>query len=305
MDNQPVRTMDGLGPEDMAIPEVKLIQNVGGFEAKAGGAVPGDFYCTVTGEIIKGETGFDIVVVDIRKQRTYWGRTEIEDEPPICASPDAKINMNGENCDRCPYEARCDTPWTVPAAERRNKCLPSYIILAIDTRNYLPILARASGISTQSVRELLTTLRLNKQLKGEYHRAMIHVTSQTKKTPSGDAFAMVLRSTGLISDAKQVEELKDQSLQLLGVLLLPEGVTASEETSPQETVTASEETSLQEAVAIQPQEVVVQPQAMAVRNPPQEVKARAAPAISKTTKVASEPDVPAPKVVLKPIDTDF
>lgn len=230
MVNQPIRTMDGLGPEDMAIPEIKLIQNVGGSEAKASGAQPGDFYCTVTGEIIKGTIGFDFVVVDIRKQRTYWGRTEIEDEPPICASADGKANMLGDSCDQCPYEVRTDVPWAIPATERRNKCLPTYSILAIDIRNYLPILVRASGISTQSVRELLTSLRLNKALKGEYHRALVHVSSAMRKTAGGEAFAIVLRATGLISDQKQVEELKDQSIQLLGVALLPEGI--SEEQLP-------------------------------------------------------------------------
>lgn len=224
MANEPIRTMDGLGPEDMAIPEIKLIQNVGGSEAKESGAKPGDFYCTVTGEIIKNSPGFDIIVVDIRKQRTYWGRTEIEDEPPVCASLDARVNMQGESCDQCPYEARSDTPWTLSIAERRQKCLPSYTILAIDIRNQLPILMRAAGISTQTVRELLTSLRLNKQLKGEYYRANIHVTSQTRKTASGDAFVLILRTTGLISDQKQVEELKVQSLQMLGMTLLPEGI---------------------------------------------------------------------------------
>lgn len=232
MVNQPTRTMDGLGPEDMALPEIKLIQNVGGSEAKAGGAAPGDFYCTVTGEIIKGETGFDLVVVDIHKQRTYWGRTEIEDEPPICASADAKVNMQGDSCEQCPYNVRTDAPWAIPAAERRNMCLPTYSVLAIDTRNYMPILVRASGISTQSVRELLTSLRLNKSLKGEYHRAQVHVTSVTKKTASGEAFAMVLRITDLIADPKQIEALKSQSIQLLGVPLLPEGVQEEDLTSP-------------------------------------------------------------------------
>lgn len=300
MDNQPTRTMDGLGPEDMAIPEVKLIQNVGGAEAKASGAIPGDFYCTVTGEAIKGDVGFDIVVVDIRKQRTYWGRTEIEDEPPICASLDAKVNMNGESCDQCPYEARCDTPWTVPATERRNKCLPSYTILAIDARNYLPILVRASGISTQSVRELLTSLRLNKQLKGEYHRARIHVTSTIKKTASGDAFAMILRSTGLISDPKQIDELKSQSLQLLGVTLLPEGVSEeiSEEAGSQDVPFIG---GIPQDVAEQLPEKITQEGAIVVQ----------APVAAKAAKVAPEPEAPkhlgggVSTVVSEPIDTDF
>ena len=33
---------DNLGPEDMAIPEIKLVQNVGGSIAKQSGAVSGE-----------------------------------------------------------------------------------------------------------------------------------------------------------------------------------------------------------------------------------------------------------------------
>jgi len=227
MTEQPARAMDSYGSEDMAIPELKLVQSVGGAEAKAAGAQPGNFYCTITGEIIPGADGLDIIVVDIRKNRTFWGRTEIEDEPPICASMDARYNMEGVSCDLCPEDARCDTPWLLDAAARRGKCLLNYTVLCIDYRNQLPMLIRASGISTQAVRELMTQLRMNKQLKGEYHRAIVHVTSQPKKTASGEAFAMTLRASKIIQDVQLIEDLKHQSRGLLGTaVMLPEGVQA-------------------------------------------------------------------------------
>lgn len=223
---QPVRAMDSYGTEDMTIPEIKLVQNVGGTEAKEAGAVPGDFFSIVTGEVTKGDVGLDIVVVDIRKTRTYWGRTEIEDEPPICGSSDGKTNQDQESCEQCPHDARCDTPWLLPAAERRTKCLLNYTVLAINAKDGLPTLLRATGISTQAVRSLMTALRLNKTLKGEYHRALVHVTSVIKKSESGEAYAMSLRATKLVDDEAQVEEFRVQSLSLLGMAdaaLLPEG----------------------------------------------------------------------------------
>lgn len=293
MTTQPTRSMDTYGPEDMAIPEMKLIQNVGGTEAKALGAQPGDFYCNITGEIIT--EGFDIVVVDVRKNRTYWGRTEIEDEPPICASLDAHANMQGEECAQCPYDVRCDTPWLLDAAERRTKCLLNYSILAIDVRNQLPLLIRASGISTQAVRELLTALRLNKQLRGEYHRALVHVSSLAKKTAQGEVFAMVLRSTGLITEPQQIEELKIQSLQLLGVKLLPEGVTTE---SPVETI-PEEATPPEKRVAPPVQPAKTEPEAKQASTP-------TAPAAEKITKVVEPtPAVKEEPAAVKPIDTEF
>ena len=217
------RNMDTFGPEDMAIPEVKLIQNVGGSEAKDQGAVPGDFYSNITGEVIKGHEGFDIIVVDIQKNRTYWGRTEIEEDPPICASLDTRTSILGDSCDECPHDARCDTPWLIDATERRTKCLLNFNVLAINAANSMPLLMRVSGISTQAVRELITQLRLNKHLKGQYHRAVIHVGSMAKKTASGEAFALQLRAKELLTDAALVEEFKMQSRQLLGTVIgIPE-----------------------------------------------------------------------------------
>jgi hypothetical protein len=228
------REMDGYGPEDFVIPEIKLIQNVGGETAKGEGAKPGDFYIQITGEKITEP--FNITVIDIRKQRTYWGRTEIADEPPVCSSADGKTSLNGEECDKCPYEARNDTPWLLSADERRKKCLLHYTILAI--KDSMPVIIRAGGISIQGVRELLTQLRQNRQLKGEYHRAVVKVSSVKKKTAAGEAFQMQLRAADLISDAAKVKELLELSNQFLGIAL-PVG-TPEEETPAEATQKAPE-----------------------------------------------------------------
>jgi len=216
--NETQRKMDTYHPEDMAIPAWKLIQNVGSDYAKSLGAQPGDFYCPLTEEIAKE---LEIVVVDIRKQRTYWGRTEIEESPPDCASIDGTTSIDGKDCASC--EHRCDTPWSVDTAERRQKCTLSYNILCINTADSMPCLIRAGGINALPTRQLLTLLRLNKKLKGEYHRALVAVTSAKKKTPAGEAYAVHFKMKGLVADETQANELKNQSLQLLGIpIALPE-----------------------------------------------------------------------------------
>ena len=223
------RRMDDFDNEDMAIPEIKLVQNVGGDEARAAGAEPGDIYLSLTSEIFK--EGLDIIVVDMQKTRTYWGRTDISDEPPTCASlnADSELNMDGESCKEC--EHRCDTPWLVSATERRTKCLLNYNILAVKLDTQIPVLIRTSGISTKAVRELISQLRLNKALRNpeektlvDYHRAIVNVTSQKKKTASGDAYAFVFRAKSLIQGKEEANELLQLSTQLLGTpIALPEG----------------------------------------------------------------------------------
>lgn len=218
------RNMDNFGTDDMALPEVKLIQNVGGDYAKELGAMPGDFYFTLTDDIVKGEIGFDVIVVDMQKTRTYWGRDDMGEDPPDCASLDANsmLSMDGKDCTECPH--RCDTPWLLSASERRSKCIMNYNVLTINTENLMPLLIRTSGISSKAVKELNTQLRMNKALKGDYHRALVQVNSIKKKTAAGDAYAMRFRVKELISDALKAAELKAQSEQLLGTQLgLPEG----------------------------------------------------------------------------------
>lgn len=225
-----------LGPEDMTIPEVKLVQNVGGEYAKEHlKAKPGDFHINLSDDIIAGETGFDIVVVAIQKTRTYWGRSEISDEPPECSSQDALSSMDGKECSAC--DKRCDTPWLVDTQERRDLCNLNYHILALDPDNSMPVLIRAGGISARAARELFTQLSLNRTLRNkenqiETYRALVQMTSEKKKTKSGEAFALHFRLKGLIDNAEKIQELQTQSAALLNIPLLIPEIAEPETTKP-------------------------------------------------------------------------
>ncbi len=221
MTTEPKRKLDGYGPEDMAVPEVKLVQNVGMDYAKSLGAQPGQFFCPLTDEI---SDELKIIIVDILVTRTYWGREEIEDTPPDCASSDAKSMqaIDGRDCSSCPH--RCDTPWLLKPAERRQKCNLNYNILGIKEGDLLPLVIRAGGISALPVRQLITQIKLNRSLQGEIHRAIISISSTKKRTSAGEAYALHLKIVGLITDDTKALELKAESSRLLGApIALPEG----------------------------------------------------------------------------------
>lgn len=218
---EPRRMLDGYEPGEMALPEFKLVQAVGGDYAKSLGAKPGQFFCTLN-DTIADE--LEIVVVDIQAMRTYWGREEIEDSPPDCASFNAKSmrSISGEDCNTCSH--KCDTPWLVKPQERRQMCNLNYVIMGIKVDDFLPLLIRAGGISALPVRQLITQLRLNRALRGDYHRAIVGITSIKKKTSAGEAYTLHPRIKTLITDETKADELKAESNRLLGAPIpLPEG----------------------------------------------------------------------------------
>ena len=222
------RNMDSFGQDELAIPEVKLIQNVGGEYAKEQlNAKPGQLYLTSSEEVVDE---MEIVVVDMVKTRTFWGRSEIDEDPPECSSLNNIESMDGKQCADC--DLRCDTPWLLSMDERRKKCLANFNLLAINFADDMPLIIRASGISTQAVRQLLTTLRMNRQLKGQYHRAVVGVASAKKKSASGDAFAFRFTLKRYIDDKDRAQELLLESEQLLGAgqLLLE----AAEQAEPEQ-----------------------------------------------------------------------
>lgn len=221
MTQEPRRSMDDYGPEEMAIPEWRLTQKVGGDWAKQLGAKPGQFYNKISDEIADE---LNIVVVDIKIGRAKWG-TEISDAGPICASMDARsnINMYGQDCQDCPD--RVDMPWSLEATERRTKCCLNYTILGIDLEHdYLPVMIRAHGKSALAARELITQLKMNRALRGEYYKAVVNIKSQEKNTPYGITYTLHPKITNLITDESKAEELKAESNRLLGApIFLPEG----------------------------------------------------------------------------------
>jgi len=105
-------------------------------------------------------------------------------------------------------------------------CCLNYTILGIDLENdNMPIILRAHGVSALPVRQLITQLRMNRSLKGEYHRAVVSIKTQEKDTPYGSTFIMRPKLTRLITDEVEAEELKVESLRLLGtpIQLIGEG----------------------------------------------------------------------------------
>lgn len=213
------------GYDDIAIPEIKLIQNVGGDEAKQVGATPGQFYCSITQEILDSLE----LVVAVRKNkhgrweasqknRTYWGREEIEDEPPICASLDGEMSINGDVCrDSCPYQAYNDAPYMLSATERRLKCLPNYNVVGINLGNMMPVLIRCTGISAMAARELNTMVNFHKDLRGGQVKAKLRVSSTKKKTAAGEAFAIKFGNPELIQDEQLLVDLRGEIGLLAGI----------------------------------------------------------------------------------------
>jgi len=103
-------------------------------------------------------------------------------------------------------------------------CNLSYNILGIKVDDFNPLLIRAGGISALPVRQLITQLRLNRALRGDYHKALISITSSKKKTSAGEAYTLHPKIKTLITDESKAQELKNESLQLLGApIALPEG----------------------------------------------------------------------------------
>jgi len=220
MVSEPQRKLDTYGPEDLAIPEWRVIQKVGGDWAKQLGAQPGSFYNSGSDEIADE---LNIIVVDVLAGRARWGE-EISDAGPVCASLDAKssFSANGDDCSQCSY--RLDTPWTADAGERRRMCCLNYTILGITLTDHMPCLIRAHGISALPTRQLLTQLKLNKALRGEYYRAVVNIKTQEKTTKYGTAYALHPKITELITDETKARELQEESNRLLGApIALPEG----------------------------------------------------------------------------------
>ncbi|GAJ14147.1 unnamed protein product, partial [marine sediment metagenome] len=175
--------------------EWRVVQKVGAAWAREQGATEGQFYNNLTDEIADE---LNVIVVDILSGRSRWG-AEISSSGPICFSLDTKSNKsaNGDDCSQC--EFRLDTPWSMDATERRKMCCLSYTILGIDLdHDNMPVIIRTHGVSALPARQLITQLRMNRSLKGEYHKAVINIKSQEKDTPYGSTYVNGGPMTGAI-----------------------------------------------------------------------------------------------------------
>jgi len=201
--------------KDMAIPEIKIVQNVGGDEAKMQGALPGSFYCALTGEIIPGDTGFEIVLSERASiERTYWGPDhEVQsDEPPVCSSWDGVTSNNGDDCQTaCPYNAFCDAPGLLGAEERKTKCTPGFKVTGISLTTMMPVFIRCGGWSAGAARELNTLITFHKNIRGQFFKAKFRVTTIKRKGTAGEAFVIKFGQPQLLepetlSEVKQIIE---------------------------------------------------------------------------------------------------
>jgi hypothetical protein len=189
---------------------------VGGGEAKDMGAVPGQFYCALTGEIMDS---FEMVVSGrATVERTYWGSDhEVQsDEPPTCSSSDGISSTNGDLCaTACPYHAFTDTPGFLKADERKLKCSPGFKVNGINLSNMMPVFIRCGGISAGAARELNTLITFHKNIRGRFYTVKFTVTSMKKKTASGEAFSIKFGEPALL-EPEQLDEVKLLIEDLIG-----------------------------------------------------------------------------------------
>lgn len=300
------RRMDSFGKDDLTIPEAKLIQNVGGDLAKQQDAKPGDFFISMMGEVIPQAQGFDVILVDMQKTRTYWGTTyKKTSDSPQCSSLDAEtfVSQNNDNCKECPYFN--EAPWLLEATKRREMCLVNYNLLVFRAADELPLIIRTSGISTQAARSLLTSFKLNRKLAGQYHKVIVHVGSVEKTTPSGQAWAFVFTPTGRVTDEVLVESYRIQTASLLGVQF--EALPQNEEPPTTQISETGHDLAAQNAVlAQQLNEKIERDRAAALATVPHPATQQKATQLSDAPAIrtASAPPAPPPQPKKK-INTDF
>jgi hypothetical protein len=174
--------MSSLGMEDMNIPELKINQATGGDFAKESlKAQLGQMYVSTTGDVYDQ---VDVQVFMVNKNRTFWGRTDITDDPPICSSLDGLTSVDGQVCKTCQHFRERANP---DKDERRKECQTGYVVLALDT-NQMPLVIRLNGISADTARNLNTQLYYNKGVRANRGGFFFRITSMKKKTAAGEAW---------------------------------------------------------------------------------------------------------------------
>lgn len=226
--SEPMRTMmSSLGMDDMNIPELKINQATGGDYAKETlKATLGQMYVSTTGETYDS---IDVQVLMVARNQTFWGRSDITDEPPICASLDGITSLDGQICKECQhYRERA----SMDKEERRKECQRGYVVLALD-ENGLPLVVRLMGISADAGRDL-NFLLVTKALRTNRAGFFFHIISLKKKTAAGEAwmFKFNLVKEKFPSAEQQVEYMKVASdMKLLQPA--PEAMRITQTTEPE------------------------------------------------------------------------
>ena len=176
--------LPGVGPDDLTPPVVKIIQKT----TEGADGQPGLFWNTVRCE---ATASIKAVIGRIAAVRTYWGRPDISDEPPLCSSSKADdyLSDSGRSCRTC--EHFCDTPWLLEAGDRRDQCMKSYNLLCLDIDNgFEPFILRAGGISAKAVRGFVTSCKIVGLNRPFYCEAVLGIKEEKKK--AGTAFALTI-----------------------------------------------------------------------------------------------------------------
>ncbi len=256
------RNVDTIGPEDLARPEIKLIQSTGGETAKSLGAKAGDFFNVMTGEIFNS---FEFIFVDSYIQRVFWGRLALGDEPPKCSSLNAKsyISVDGKDCRKCQY--LLDNAAMIDATARREKCTKQNSFMGLLLPNLDPFIFRAAGTSSQAVTNLISRFRYNKATWNketqeiEYHRFKIAALSSEQDTPYGKTYVIHFGEISPLNDPEFEQTLYLTSAAILGQSnnLLSEGQSTGDKIADALADPASKTN--QDAESQPPQEEVVAP----------------------------------------------
>ncbi len=217
--------MASLGMDDMNIPELKINQATGGDYAKESlKANLGQMYVSTTGDIFDQ---VDVQVLMVQKNRTFWGRTDITDDPPICSSLDGVTSVDGQICKACQhYRERA----SMDKEERRKECQTGYVVMALD-ENQMPLVIRLMGISADAGRDLNAMLYFNKALRTNRGAFYFRVSTMKKKTAAGEAwmFKFLIQKEKFPSNDFQLEYARvAKDLGLLAAPAAPEQITQGE-----------------------------------------------------------------------------
>ena len=222
------RKSDSTNTSEVLPPEIKIIQ--GTTRDYPAEAKQGQFLNPISGEFFDS---FEFIYVDRDKTRTYWGRDTVEDEPPLCWSPDSDDNQSadGKDCRKC--EFRLDNAASVKADVRKTKCLIHYTIKGIKLPNWEPFMMRVTGISVGEFMRLMTNFLYNPKLRNPetgkpmYHTVVIPVSTVKTTTPSGISYALKFGMFKPIVEPEIIGAAFSVSANLLGqpdaVLMLDEG----------------------------------------------------------------------------------
>lgn len=262
------RRIDQIGNDQLPVPEIRLIQDKSTGRAKELKVPAGSFFNMVTEEVYPD---IEFVIVDIRQPRARWPGSQITDSPPVCSSDDVRNvqSSSGEDCTHCEY--RLDAPWAVKPDERREKCIPHYMIQGLLIPHLEPFILRVTGTSSQEVGRLIQRTRSPKlnvrnevdPSRVDYHKFKVAVSVREQQTPYGPTYGLKFGEITPFGDPEIERTVFEETKIAIGrqVTLLPEisqdtqQLEAAENTGPAPKINTIPATPAPEAQVINKQDV--------------------------------------------------